>query len=74
MLWLAINGQYDEGYNLAVLPTLVVVDAKGHLTTAATPTDSLDYPTAVVLGRHRMLFVSNGSFMNGTPNVVALTR
>jgi sugar lactone lactonase YvrE len=72
-LWVAINGQYDEDYNLAELPTLVVVDAKGHPTTAATPADSLDYPTAVVVGRQRTLFVSNGSFMNGSPNVVALS-
>jgi sugar lactone lactonase YvrE len=74
LLWVVVNGQYDEGYNLTAPPALVVVDAKGRLATATTPEGSLDYPTAIVFGDDSTVFVSNGSYMFGTPSLVALTR
>ncbi len=52
----------------------MVVDAKGRVAAAATPEGSLDYPTAVVFGDEGTQFVSNGSYVLGTPSVVALTR
>jgi hypothetical protein len=48
------------------------VDAKGHRTAVTTPEGSLDYPTRVAFGGDGAVFVSNGSYVNGTPSVVAL--
>jgi hypothetical protein len=70
----AVNGEYDEGYNLTAPPELVVVDAKGRLATATTPEGSLDYPTAVAFGGSGTVYLLNGSYFNGTPSLVAFTR
>jgi len=52
--------------------SLVVVATDGSLRTATTPAGSLDYPTQpTVLGG--TVYVSNGSYVNGTPNLTAFT-
>ena len=54
--------------------SLVMVDGAGHAVPAELPEESLDYPTAVVPWPGGVMFVLNGSFVFGTPNVVAFTR
>lgn len=73
-LWVTINGQYDENYNLVEPPALLVVGRHGGVTVVSTPAGALDYPTDLVLRHHRGPAVANGSFVIGTPNVTVLTR
>lgn len=73
-LWVAVNGTYDADYNPVDPPALVVVGRTGTVRAAATPTDSLDYPTDLVLAHHGAVLLANGSFVNGAPNVTVLTR
>jgi sugar lactone lactonase YvrE len=54
--------------------SLVVVGRDGHVTVANTAPDSLDYPTQAIIGANRTVFVTNGSYFNGMPTVVAFTR
>lgn len=54
--------------------SLVIVSRFGHVRTAKTPAGALDYPTQAVIGCRGTVYVANGSYFNGTPNVVALTR
>jgi hypothetical protein len=79
-LWVAVCGTYDESDPLLWPPTMVtppeivVVHANGDVSTVATPDGSLDYPTAVTFGGSGKVLLLNGSYFNGAPNVVALTR
>lgn len=74
-LWAAVNGEFDWDTGSVVVPgSLVMVDGAGHAVPAELPAGSLDYPTAVVPGPGGVMFVVNGSFVFGTPNVVAFSR
>ena len=53
---------------------IVTIDQMGAVSPALTQEGSLDYPTQVLPGFDGAVLVVNGSFMNGTPSVVALTR
>jgi sugar lactone lactonase YvrE len=74
-LWVAVSGQHDYSTwppGITVPPEIAVVTPNGRIATAGTPEGSLDYPTAVVLGRNGTVYVANGSYFLGAPNVVAL--
>ena len=79
-LWVAVCGTYDDSDPLlwpplmVTPPEVVVVHANGGVSTVATPDDSLDYPTAVAFGDRGTLYVLNGSYFDGAPNLVAFTR
>jgi sugar lactone lactonase YvrE len=61
--WVAVN----DG-------SLVMIQRDGTIVVANTPADSLDYPTQPVIGNHAQVFVTNGSYNNGTPTLVAFSR
>jgi sugar lactone lactonase YvrE len=73
-LWVTINPAVDpKTMTQSGGGALVVIDSGGHINTIATPPQSLDYPTQPVpLGG--AVFVTNGSFVNGTPTVVKFTH
>ena len=54
--------------------SLVVLEPNGRLTLATTPVGALQYPTQAIIGADGTVYVANGSFFDGTPSVVALTR
>lgn len=54
--------------------SLVMVQRDGGIVVANTPADSLDYPTQPVIGRNGTVFVLNGSYLEGTPSLVAFSR
>jgi sugar lactone lactonase YvrE len=64
--WIAVNAS-GEG-------SLVMVRHDGSLVVASTPANSLDYPTQAVIGCTGTVFVTNGSYNNGTPSLVAFSR
>ena len=66
--WVTVNGGGDGS------GSIVVVSPHGYVKAAGTPVGSLDYPTQAVIDCHGTVYVSNGSYWYGTPNVVALTR
>lgn len=72
-LWVAVNGEVDwESWSVVDPGRIVVVSKSGEVTQAQTPEGSLDYPTALVIGDHGSVYVSNGSFLYGEPTVGAL--
>jgi hypothetical protein len=76
-LWVAVSGQHDFSTwppGITVAPQIAVVSPNGRIASTVAPDGSLDYPTAVVLGHDGRVYVANGSYFLGTPNVVALTR
>jgi sugar lactone lactonase YvrE len=73
-LWTAVNGTIDwTSWSVVDPGSIVMVDATGNVIPAEVPEGVLDYPTAVLPGPGGTLFVVNGSFLYGTPNVVALS-
>jgi sugar lactone lactonase YvrE len=74
-LWVAVSGTYDDVDGTTVTPpAVVVVHAHGRVSTVVTPDGSLDYPTAVAFGGPGTVYLLNGSYLNGAPNLVAFTR
>jgi hypothetical protein len=73
-LWVAVNGEVDWTNWEVLDPGIVSIDKAGAVTPAPTPEGSLDYPTHALPGPDGSLLVLNGSFTNGTPNLVAFTR
>jgi sugar lactone lactonase YvrE len=67
-LWVAVCGTYDEPGQI------VVVHANGDVSTVAALDESMDYPTALAFGGAGTVYLLNGSYFNGTPNVVAFTE
>ena len=63
-LWITTNGPVSGG--------LFLLTPAGTLVTIADQPAWLDYPTQPVFGPFGTLFVENGSFDNGTANIVAL--
>jgi sugar lactone lactonase YvrE len=53
--------------------SLLVVSPAGHVRVAPTPPGSLDFPTQAVVGPRGTVYVVNGSYYAGTPNVTAFT-
>lgn len=73
-LWIAVNGEIDWMWWEVVDPgRVVMIDQVGAVVPVLTPAGSLDYPTQVLPGPDGALLVVNGSFLFGTPNVVAFT-
>jgi sugar lactone lactonase YvrE len=73
-LWAAVNGEIDWATWSVVDPgSIVMVDTAGTVNPAEVPEGALDYPTAVLPGSGGTLFALNGSFLYGTPDVVALS-
>jgi sugar lactone lactonase YvrE len=74
-LWVAVNGELDWVKWVAIDPgRIVTIDQTGAVTPALTPEGALDYPTQVLPRWDGGVLVVNGSFMFGTPSLVALTR
>jgi len=71
VLWVAVNhrtlpdGSQDTGH-------LVTVDRHGTVSDVARLDGLVDYPTQVLFGHHDLLFVVNGSYFSGTPNITRI--
>jgi len=63
-LWITTNGPVTGG--------LFLLTPTGRLVTVADQPAWLDYPTQPVFGRFGTLFIENGSFDNGTANIIGL--
>ena len=64
-LWVTSNATSDR---------IIMIRHGGVVVVARTPTRALDYPTQPLVGRGGALYVLNGSYNNGTPSLVLLTR
>jgi hypothetical protein len=61
-LWIAVN----EG-------RIVVMSRSGELSTFTRSDRWLNYPTAVAFGGRSRLYIENGAFEGGTPNILVAT-
>lgn len=66
--WVTVNGPADTG------GSLVTLSRSGRLSPVAVPEGVLDYPTQAVVDCRGAVYVVNGSYVNGTPSLVVLTR
>lgn len=77
-LWIVTNGLYSKKHKPLGGERLVRAGRGGKLHAVAQDTPWMNYPTAVVVGRgqhdHPRLFLENGAFEGGTPNITVLSH
>ena len=76
-LWMVTNGLFDESGTPLGGARLLRLSPTGHLAVLLNSPPWFNYPTAVVIDDARgscgTLFIANGAFYGGTPNILALT-
>ena len=72
--WITVNPRVDWAAMEQVGGgSIAVVTPAGRVSIAATPAESLDYPTEAVFDGQGTVYVANGSYFYGTPSLVAFT-